>query len=394
MVRQVRRRLGASVLIGLWLLLGTACAYTYVPNAEGTPVLTLQISLTPTPTVSPATGTPLVPTPTALPATGTPLTPTPTPQPVLQRLTAPGCCSGMWWSADGTQVLYVDKPDERPAAIWGVDVATGEAAPYSAVVGVLQYNDRYAIALSHQTPLGVTLHDRQTGEGWALFGVGSLPFISPDGARVAYDGRPSQQTLFASRRENPIMVAALDGSNPRYLTTLYGVGIVGWFPDGSRLLALGMQNPDTERPTLWQVDADTGALDKFDDGAHLRNVSLSPDGAWLVFLKAFEEDPSLNTTWAMNVHTGAQQRLDFAVRYAWVGTESATLVYVPPRDAPDQGFGVWKLNVASGERTRLIDPEQTPLFIANGDWALAPDGKRIAFVSAQDYAIWLLEMSP
>ncbi len=375
-------------------MLGSGCAYTYVPNAEGTPVLTLQVPVPPTPAVSPTAGTPLAATPTALPAAATPLSPTPTPQPVLRRLTAPGCCSNIWWSADGSQVLYVDKPDERPAAIWGVDIATGAAAQYSAVVGVLQHNDRYVIALAHQTPLGVTVHDRQTGEGWALFGVGSLPFISPDGTRVAYDGRPSQQTLFASRRENPIVVAALDGSNAQHLATLYGVGIVGWFPDGSRLLALGMQDPDTERPTLWQIDATTGALDKFDDGVHLRNISLSPDGAWLVFLKAFEEDPAVNTTWAINVHTGAQKRLDFAVRYAWIGAESATLLYIPPRETPDAGFGVWKLNVASGERTRLTDPEQTPLFIASGDWALARDGKRLAFVSAKDYAIWLLEMSP
>ena len=390
----MRHRLGACLLLGLWLLLGSACAYTYAPNAQGTPVLVLQIPLTPTPTAPPAIGTPPAPTPAAAPAAGTPIAPTPTPQPVLRRLTAPGCCSGVWWSADGTQVLYVDKPDERDAAIWGVDAVTGEQAPYSTVVGVLQHDDRYVLAPPHQASQSAAVYDRQTGESWVLPGAGNLPFIAPDGARVAYDGRPSQQTLFASRRANPIVVAALDGSNPQHLTTLYGVGILGWFPDGSRLLALGMQNPDTERPTLWQIDATTGALEKFDDGAHLRNISLSPDGTWLVFLKAFEEDPDLNTTWAMHVFSGAQKRLDFAVRYAWIGTESAALVYIPPRETPDAGFGVWKLDVTSGERYQLTDPSQTPLFIANGDWALARDGKRLAFVSAKDYAIWLLEMSP
>lgn len=390
----MRRRLVVGFLLALWLSLGSSCAVTYVPDEQGTPRPVLRLPATPiptsaTPTTLPAAATPLV-SPTALPVSAAP----PAFKPALRRLTEPGCCSGIWWSADGTKVLYVDKPDERDAAIWGVDVVTGEQAPYSTMVGVLQHNDRYVIALSQQTPQGVTVHDLQTGESWALFGVGSLPFISPDGAHVAYDGRPSQQTLFSSRRANPIMVAALDGSNPRHLTTLYGVGIVGWFPDGSRLLALGMQNPNTERPTLWQVDATTGALEKFDDGAHLRNISLSPNGAWLVFLKAFEEDPALNTTWAMNVHTGAQKRLDFAVRYAWVGTGSATLVYVPPRETPEAGFGVWKLDVASDERTRLIDPAQTPLFIANGDWALSPKGNKLAFVSAKDYAIWLVDMAP
>ena len=44
--------------------------------------------------------------------------------------------------------------------------------------------------------------------------------------------------------------------------------------------------------------------------------------------------------------------------------------------------------------SRITDPEQTPLFIANADWALALNGKHLAFVSAKDYAIWLLDMSP
>lgn len=385
MARLARRRLGAGILCVLLLFLGGACAYTYAPNAEGTPVLVLRASLTPTP---------------AAPALE------PTPRPTLRRLTAPGCCGNIWWSADGTQVLYVDKPDEQPAAIWGVDAAkvgvaatseaaaTGEAAPYSDVVGVLQHHDRYVIALVPQTPYSVTVHDRQTGESWPLHGVGSLPFIAPDGARVAYDGRMSQQTLFATGRQTTLVVAALDGSDPQHLAMLYGVGIVAWFPDGTRLLALGKQNPGDARAALWQVDAETGALAQLDDGAHLRNISLSPDGAWLVYLKAFEQDPGRNTTWALHVRTGERRRLLFAGRYAWVGSEDATLVYVPPRRAPGQGFSVWKLDVASGERARLVDPAQTPLFIANGDWALSPDGTRLAFVSAEDYAIWLLVMSP
>ena len=112
------------------------------------------------------------------------------------------------------------------------------------------------------------------------------------------------------------------------------------------------------------------------------------------FLTLFEEDPYWNTTWAMNVQTGEQRRLAFAGRYHWITSENASLVYVALRESADEGFAVWKLDVASGVRSQLIDPKQTPLFIANGDWAIAPDGRHLAFVSAQDYAIWLLDMSP
>ena len=291
-------------------------------------------------------------------------------------------------------MLYVDKPDERSAAIWGIDIATGARAQYSTVVGALQYGDRYVITPLYPTLQSVTVHDRETEESWGLTGIGSLAFISPDGTRIAYDGRMAQERLYANRRQAQIVVADLDGSNPRLLTTIFGGGIVDWFTDGSRLLILGTQTLGAPRPALWHVDVTTGAIEKLDDSAHLRNVSISPDGAWVVFLTLFEEDPYWNTTWAMNVQTGEQRRLAFAGRYHWITSENASLVYVPPRESADEGFAVWKLDVASSERSQLIDPKQTPLFIANGDWALAPDGRHIAFVSARDYAIWLLDMSP
>ena len=291
-------------------------------------------------------------------------------------------------------MLYVDKPDERSAAIWGIDIATGARAPYSTVVGALQYGDRYVITPLYPTLQSVTVHDRETEESWGLFGIGSLAFISPDGTRIAYDGRMAQERLYANRRQAPIVVADLDGSNPRLLATIFGGGIVDWFADGSRLLILGTQTLGAPRPALWHVDVTTGAIEKLDDSAHLRNVSISPDGAWVAFLTLFEEDPYWNTTWAMNVQTGEQRRLAFAGRYHWITSENASLIYVPPRESADEGFAVWKVDVASGERSQLIDPKLTPLFIANGDWALAPDGRHLAFVSAKDYAIWLLILSP
>ncbi len=292
------------------------------------------------------------------------------------------------------QVLYVDKPDNRPAAIWGINVATGSRGRYSTVVGEMQHSDRYVTVPLYQTQQSVSVHDRETGESWSLNGVGNHVFISPDGSLIAYDERPSRQPPYANRRDAPIVVAELDGSNPRVLNRIYGGGIVDWFPDGSRLLVLGTETFGAKRPALWHVNVTTGAIEKLDEAEQMRNISLSPDGAWAVFLDLFEKNPYWNTTWAMNVTTGEQRRLDFAGRYAWVGAAESTLVYVPLRESADAGFAVWRLNVATGERTQLVDPEQTPLFIANGDWALAPSGTHFAFVSSKDYAIWLIELSP
>ncbi len=291
-------------------------------------------------------------------------------------------------------MLYVDKPDERPAAIWGVDAATGVAAPYSTEVGLLQHGDRYVTAPVLPSLAGATVHDRETGQSWDLSGVGALPFISPDGTRIAFDGRTRVTPAYANRRAAAITVADLNGTNVRQLTTLFGGGIVGWFPDGSRVLVLGTEVQGGQRPALWHVNVTTGSVEKLDDAARMANISIAPGGAWVAFLTLFEEDAYWNTTWAMNVDTGEQRRLDFAGPYAWVRDQDATLVYVSLRESADQGFGVWRLDVNTGQRDRLVDPARTPLFIANGDWALAPDGKRLAFVSAQDGAIWLVEFTP
>ena len=401
MARRLRLPLVLGLLLGPWLLIATACSIEYVPDAQGTPRPLLRLPATPvsatTQSAPPAAATapagPAVAAPSPTPDLA-PATPPPLPTLVLRRLTEPGCCSGVWWSADGSRVLYVDRPGEDPAAIWGVDAATGIQELYSTVVGVLQRDDRFAIAPILWAERSVTLHDRETGESWGLFGIGSLPFVSPDGMRIAYDGRVAQEPLYANTRYAPIVVADLDGGNPRSLVTIYGGGIVGWFPDGSRLLILGSESYGEERTSLWTVNVTTGGTAKLADAAQLRDASISPDGAWVAFLALFEKDPALNTTWATNVHSGEKRRLDFVGGYEWVKSEPATLVYVPMRDAPDEGFAVYRLDVAAGERTRLIDPARTPLFIANGDWALAPDGKQFAFVSHEDYAIWLLDMIP
>jgi hypothetical protein len=51
-----------------------------------------------------------------------------------------------------------------------------------------------------------------------------------------------------------------------------------------------------------------------------------------------------------------------------------------------------EVDAAAGAARALTDPAVTPLRIAGGDWALSPDGQRLAFVSAEDRNIWILEL--
>jgi Tol biopolymer transport system component len=40
----------------------------------------------------------------------------------------------------------------------------------------------------------------------------------------------------------------------------------------------------------------------------------------------------------------------------------------------------------------ITDPSITSFKIANGDWSVSPDSQMIAFVSADDGNIWILEL--
>jgi Tol biopolymer transport system component len=40
---------------------------------------------------------------------------------------------------------------------------------------------------------------------------------------------------------------------------------------------------------------------------------------------------------------------------------------------------LWELDANTGETRRLTNPDVTPFKIANGDWAVSPDGQHVAF---------------
>ena len=53
---------------------------------------------------------------------------------------------------------------------------------------------------------------------------------------------------------------------------------------------------------------------------------------------------------------------------------------------------LWELDPAAGQAVRLTDPATTPFKIANGDWRVSPDGRRVAFVESRDRNIWVIEL--
>ena len=98
------------------------------------------------------------------------------------------------------------------------------------------------------------------------------PAVSPDGRRIAYDGKG-------------LHVMDADGSNPRRLAEPNGLGGLHatWTPDSKAIIYADTAGDSLE---LFRCDPDTGAktqLTHFGAGRAATSPAVSPDGKWITF---------------------------------------------------------------------------------------------------------------
>lgn len=240
------------------------------------------------------------------------------------------------------------------------------------------------LAFPHQ---GQTVVEKlSTGQQWIIPNGGREVVFSPDGSKVAWSegspGPPFDTNL------RVLWVSQSDGEQAGPVAALYSGGVAGWFPDG-RLLAIGRLESEEREQAYWTVRLDDLSITEIARGSRLRGATLSPGGSWLAYQVVFGEDPAANGLWLANTNTGEHLKLQLFGAYRW--RDDDRLLVVPLElDAPSHQ--VWEVDAASGEARALTSTELTPFKIANGDWALSPDGRHIAFVSAFDWNIWLLNL--
>ncbi len=316
--------------------------------------------------------------------------PTPTPGPSLRPLTFNGCCTQPFWSPDGAQVWFLDKPSEtQPGGVWGVSVAGGspDGTPQFITdkIGVFS-PDATLIAYPEA---GQTIVERvATGERWIVPAGGRAIIFSPDSALIAW------QTASASanfdRRLVEIWASGFDGSNARKVTQVIGGGLAGWFPDSARLLISGRETFEAE-PFLAVVNLADGALTGVARGPNLRGALVSPGGGWVAYQVAFSGDLSRDGLWIVRADGSEARRVRAFGAYRW-RTEGRLLIV--PLELNLGSHRLLEVNAATGRLHELTDPYQTAFRIAAGDWALSPDGNRLVFVNAADRNLWLLELPP
>lgn len=367
----------------------TASPTAQPSRATSSPTLALPTDTTvptPIPTETPS------PEPTHTP-TLTP-SPTATPTPELRRLTGGGCCTQPFWSPDSQWVYFIDKPDaDAPLGYWGVDITQAGAAPelvterIAFYTGDLSYVVVYGQGQSAieqlDGPLGDTVVDR-----WTIPANGRPFSISPGGTRVAWS--ISNDDLPFERRVSEIWIANFDGTDARSVATLPRGGLSGWISDDVLLLSK-RESLDSRETIVYTLSLVDGAAVELVRANRPRGYWLSPDRRWMLYYVTFSDDPLQNGVWLVRTDGTERRHLDRELfgDYAW--RDARRLLIIPFR--PDAvHHELWEYDVETEEVLQVTDSDVTPFKVANADWQVSPDGRRIAYVESSDRNIWLLTL--
>ncbi len=360
--------------IGWWLLLlgwmGAGCGGV---RPSPTP-----LAFTPpaSPVSDPASG---IPSSTPTPS------PSPTPGPRLWRLTENGCCPQPFWSPDGQEVWFLDRPDpSRPAGLWGIPVTGGTPRLVTTRLGLFSPDyRRRAYPEAGQT----VIEDLETGAQWIAPSGGRAIVFSPDGEWIAWEVSAGEAPSL-DRQVTVLWIARADGREARPVARLIGGGFAGWFPDGRWVLVVTREAPGAD-PFLAVLDLEAETLRPIARGERLRGAQISPAGGWVAYQSVFSADPAQNGLWVVRADGTGARRLPVFGAYRW-RAEGRLLVI--PLEPGRPSHRVLEVEAATGAVRLLTDPAVLPFRIAGGDWALSRDGRRIVFVSAEDRGLWVLEL--
>ena len=307
------------------------------------------------------------------------------------RLTTGGCCTQPFWSPDGKQVRYIDRPQGGKLGIYGVtvDANVGAAsAPTPALVSERVEDSRivgpYRIETATNATTLVRLSD---GKAFKVPAQGRGVQFSPDFKRIAWsisndNASPEQQVA-------AIWVANVDGTAAKKVATQRRGGVGGWLSNDALLIS-GQVGQDRADQALWALTLTDGKLREIVRAERLRSALLSPSGRWIAYYTAFAENGE-NGLWVVDTQGGKAQKLPAEAfgAYQWRAGAEDRLVIVPFKPTA-QHHEFWQLNPATLAFTQLTSAADAPIKIANGDWRVSPDGRYVAYVENQDRNIWVV----
>ncbi len=374
------RNLATLLVLLVCVMIFIACEPNSSPIATTLPLTqptnrpTTEPTNTPTPQPT-STATP-VPTPTQTP------TRTPTPAPSLKRLTDGQCCTQPFWSPDSKQVLFIDKPNANAVTgIYAVDV-DAPAPPKLLTERIAFYTSdmQYAQLMDGAFTLITRVSD---GKQFRIRTGGRTVSLSPDRTRVLWSETATVGAF--ENRTTVIMGANIDGGEARPVVALLRAGIVAWL-DNQRLLLTARLNRSTQEISLLVYSLADGSQQELVKSERLRTVLPSPGGEWIAYTIVFDKSSEQNGLWLMHADGSAKQKLDLFGALQW--RDSHRFIYIP-LDLNKPSHALYEYDATTNATRQLTS---TPFRIANGDWALSPDGRRIVFLNAADLNLWVWEL--
>jgi hypothetical protein len=338
-----------------------------------------------TPTSPPVSGETVAPSTAALSPTSD-ASPTPS-APTLTRLTEPGCCVQPFWSADGTQVLFIDKPEHSlPTGIYGVGVDGGLPRLVSERIGVYSADGRYVAYPNVDKQ--IVVEEVATGSQSIIPNGGLYVVFSPGSQRLAWEKTSSAGNF--DQQGTAITISSIDGSDVHQVTTIYGGGIVGWLDD-DHLLLLGKNASSDDKLILFTLSVVDGTRVDLVSQQRMRSISMAPGGGWIAYGVTFDPDgPEEDGLWIVSVDGSQNYRLDLFGGMRWRDT---THLLVVPMEIDAPSHRLLQVDVTTGQVTSLTDPATLPFRILGGDWSVSPTGDRVVFLNAEDQALWLIQLS-
>jgi Tol biopolymer transport system component len=181
------------------------------------------------------------------------------------------------------------------------------------------------------------------------------PQYSPDGSRVAFvSDRSGDRELWTCNS---------DGSNPKRLTSIGGVNLGAWSPDG-RQIAFHARTGVESAYQNYQVDVEGGSPRRISTDPKQIDFcpSWSRDSHWIYFGSGRNHGPQI---WRMPSGGGAATQITRGGGMQAREAEDGMLYYTK---VPEDGAGLWSVPREGGPAVKILDEPFT------GHWALNKKG--------------------
>jgi hypothetical protein len=232
-----------------------------------------------------------------------------------------------------------------------------------------------------------TIERVATGETWSVPAAGRPVYLSPGNARLAW--QVSNVDGPAERRIVTVWVANLDGSEARSVATLPRGSVAGWLSDDV-LLVRSRESLQATVDVLERLTLD-GERREVLRAEGMRGTILSPDGSYLAYYVSGNEDPAANGLFTVPTDGGPPRAAPDGLFGGYRWRDADTLLVIPLElGAPSHRFVQY--DVRGGEVVTMTDPAITPFRVANGEWAVSPDGTRVVFLSEADRNLWVMAL--